>query len=404
MMRVAVVGCGTAGAAAAILLHDAGHDVTVIERFAAPAPVGAGILLQPTGMAVLERLGLLDEILARGSRVDRLSGVTVGGRAVLDLRYADWRPDAFGLGLHRHALFSVLWEALASRGITVRTGETVAAVPDGFDLVLGCDGARSALRRVLGPQLGVRREREYPWGALWAIVDDPEERYAGALAQTYRSTREMVGFLPSGRPDGTTAKVSIFVSLAATQLEPTRARGLGSLVDDVRALTGTRADPILEQLTDMDQLTWAGYHDVVLRRRHAGHVAVLGDAAHAMSPQLGQGANLALLDAWVLAGCVREHTELGTALAAYTAARARHLRFYSWASRLLTPVFQSRLGILAPPRDLLAEPAARIPWVRDQMVGSLAGVKTGPWSELEPLSPGPAPPPAGAVRSGGSSP
>ena len=66
-MRIGIVGAGTAGLAAAALLARAGHAVEVLERAPDPGPVGAGLLLQPTGMAVLERLGVLDEV-ARGRR------------------------------------------------------------------------------------------------------------------------------------------------------------------------------------------------------------------------------------------------------------------------------------------------------------------------------------------------
>ncbi|MEA2125599.1 MAG: hypothetical protein QOI80_2381, partial [Solirubrobacteraceae bacterium] len=182
-MRIAIVGGGTAGLAAAALLHDAGHEIEVLERFAAPTPVGAGLLLQPTGLAVLGALGLREGVEARGARVDRLEGVTATGRAVLDLRYADWRPGAFGVGVHRHILFDALWTAVAERGVTVRTATTVERAPGGYDLVLGCDGARSTLRGD-GRAFGRRRMRPYPWGALWAIVGDPDERYAGVLHQT----------------------------------------------------------------------------------------------------------------------------------------------------------------------------------------------------------------------------
>ena len=172
--------------------------------------------------------------------------------------------------------------------------------------------------------------------------------------------------------------------MQASELETTRAEGLDALKARVRGLVGTRADPILDQIADIGQLTWAGYHDVVLRRRHAPGLALLGDAAHAMSPQLGQGANLALLDAWVLADCLRERpADLDGALRAYSERRAAHLRFYSWASRLMTPVFQSRLGLLAPMRDLLAGPLARVGPLRAQMLGSLAGEKTGLMSVLD---------------------
>jgi len=65
-LQIGVVGCGVTGQAAATFLAEAGHDVTVFERFAEPRPLGAGLLLQPTGLAVLAALGLADQALAQG--------------------------------------------------------------------------------------------------------------------------------------------------------------------------------------------------------------------------------------------------------------------------------------------------------------------------------------------------
>jgi 2-polyprenyl-6-methoxyphenol hydroxylase-like FAD-dependent oxidoreductase len=374
-MKVAVVGCGTAGPAAALFLHRAGHDVTVFERVPDPSPVGAGILLQPTGMEVLGRLGLLDGVLARGARVERLHGVTAAGRPVLDLAYADLEPGLFGLGVLRGVLFDALFSAVRTDGIELRLGEEMTAEPAGFDLVVAADGARSLLRGALAGPL-VRRAKRYPWGALWAIADDPGDAFAGVLAQVYRGTREMVGFLPSGRPDGV-ARVSMFWSIHEHDVAAWRRDGLGAWKDRVLALA-PRAEPLLAQIAEPEQLLYAAYHDVVLRSPSAGRVVFLGDAGHAMSPQLGQGANLALVDADVLCRCLAAHPDdLGAALAAFARARVDQLRYYAWASRLLTPMFQSRLGFLGPPRDALLHPIARIPYVRRQFLSSLAGTKTG---------------------------
>src|SRR3954452_24479307 len=86
-LRVAVIGCGTAGAAAALFLARAGHAVTVLERVPDPGPVGAGVMIQPSGLAVLERLGCEARILARGARVDRLVCQNERGVSVLSLAY-----------------------------------------------------------------------------------------------------------------------------------------------------------------------------------------------------------------------------------------------------------------------------------------------------------------------------
>lgn len=70
--NIAIVGAGFAGLATATLLARAGHQVTIFEKFAAPQAVGAGILIQPTGLAAMRTLGILDEVLAHGAKADWL--------------------------------------------------------------------------------------------------------------------------------------------------------------------------------------------------------------------------------------------------------------------------------------------------------------------------------------------
>lgn len=370
-MRVAVVGCGTAGAASAILLARAGHEVTVHERFADPSPIGAGLLLQPTGLAVLDRLGLGERVRAGGDAIHRLVGVTAAGREVMDLAYADLAPGLSGLGVHRGALFGALLDALRGTEARLELGRAVTSLGElDAELVVVADGARSELRPP-------GRVRAYPWGALWCIVPDPDGAFAGELAQTYRGTEEMVGFLPTG------GAVSLFWSVRAGAPPTT---DLEAWADRVCALQ-PRARAIVERLSSPAELLPATYWDVRLPAWHAGRAVFLGDAGHAMSPQLGQGANLALMDAAALADCLAaEGDDVPVALARYSAERRRHLRFYARASRALTPVFQSRGDVLSRPRDLLMGPAGRIPWVRRQMLATLAGVKEGPF-RTRPLPP-----------------
>ena len=142
-LDVGVVGCGTAGAAASLFLARAGHRVTVYEAVPEPTAVGAGIMLQPTGMRVLERLGLLEPVLARGARVDRLHCVTRERRDVIDLRYGDEHPGAYGLGLHRGVLFHVLFDAVTREpGVTLRCGEAVEELARSDENVVAAEGLR----------------------------------------------------------------------------------------------------------------------------------------------------------------------------------------------------------------------------------------------------------------------
>ena len=100
-LRIAVVGCGSAGPAAAVLLKRAGHEVILFERAPECRAVGAGFLLQPSGMAVLEELGIREAVLERAGKVERLHVVDRREKTVLDLRYAELGEGMFGAGLHR---------------------------------------------------------------------------------------------------------------------------------------------------------------------------------------------------------------------------------------------------------------------------------------------------------------
>ena len=111
--------------AAALALARRGHEVTLLEAFDAPRPVGSGLLLQPTGLKALGALGLEAAIRESGARVDRLDGRDLTGRKVLDVDYADWRKGGHGVGIHRGVLFDTLHRALGPAGVELRTGARV---------------------------------------------------------------------------------------------------------------------------------------------------------------------------------------------------------------------------------------------------------------------------------------
>src|SRR5215467_11615547 len=119
-MRVAVVGSGIAGLAAALVLRRRGHDVVILERAPEIRPVGSGLLLQPLGLASLGKLGLLDAAIERGDRIVRLDGRTRGGRSVIRLDYSEWSKESFGLGMHRGALWHLLHSHACDAGVVVR--------------------------------------------------------------------------------------------------------------------------------------------------------------------------------------------------------------------------------------------------------------------------------------------
>src|SRR6478752_6161802 len=99
-LHIGIAGAGPAGLAAALMLSRRGHRVEILERFDAASPVGSGLMLQPTGLTVLNTLGLLQPMLVLGSRIDRLYGADArSGRTVLDVRYDALAGGRFGLAV-----------------------------------------------------------------------------------------------------------------------------------------------------------------------------------------------------------------------------------------------------------------------------------------------------------------
>lgn len=395
-LHIAIAGAGPAGLAVALYLKRDGHRVTVLERFDEPKPLGSGLILQPTGLTVLDDLGLLDEILHLGSRIDRLHGTDAeSGRTVLDVRYDARSGGRFGVAVHRAALFGVLYGAARREGIDIATGIDLVAVETGetpllrdgsgraygsFDLVVDATGARSSLRGSAGL---TDQPRPLEYGAFWASLDWRATGFQEhALSQRYRRASVMIGVLPIGRaePDGR-GMAAFFWSLKPAAAERVREEGLEAWKARVASLW-PECSAYLDQITDFDQLTLARYGQHTLRHPAARGFAVIGDAAHSTSPQLGQGANMALLDAAALAHALRRHGTLDAALAAYVRSRRAHVRLFQALSHAFTPFYQSDSVLLPLLRDRLVATVAKVPPAPQILASIVAGTLVDPFGPI----------------------
>jgi 2-polyprenyl-6-methoxyphenol hydroxylase-like FAD-dependent oxidoreductase len=392
---IAIVGAGPAGLAAALFLKRAGFNPVIYERFDEAKPVGSGLILQPTGLAALHSLGLLPDIMARGNRIERLFGTDArSGRTVLNVSYGGRGNGRFGLAVHRAALFDVLHEAVRAASIAITTNTEIVAVRprhdrvefiarDGrtagaADVIVDASGARSLLK----PE-GSRGRTVKPlaYGALWASLKWHGEGFdANALQQRYDKASVMIGVLPiGGTSAGGERLAAFFWSVRLADAEKLFAGGLDAWKARVAGYW-PECRPYLDQIEDFGQLTLARYGHHTLRPPVGDRLAVIGDAAHSTSPQLGQGANMALLDAAALSHALAAHADIDVALAAYARARRTHVRAFQWMSYALTHFYQSDSRLVPFLRDTLVSSVAKVPPMPALLAAMVSGTLFDPFT------------------------
>jgi 2-polyprenyl-6-methoxyphenol hydroxylase-like FAD-dependent oxidoreductase len=336
-MDIVVVGAAMGGATAALLLARSGARVTLLEKVAQPGAVGAGIAVAENGLAVLEALGLGGELGRLGAPVEGVRVVDGGGRTMLQPRGK--QPRA--LMMKRSDLYGALLGAVAAEArITLRldaevlladsAGVVVARTPQGettlrADLVVGADGVHSRVRAD---------------GDFGARVRRTGVRYARMLA-------------PSGLARGEEAwtRLGLFGSFAlrdGTYVYASAHGPASHLLEQRNDLPAWKnawarayapAAEIMASVTGWEQLVINEVIRVDCARYFDGRLALLGDAAHAMAPNVGQGGNSAIVDAAVLAAALHETGDVEGALRAYDARRRPAVRKVADAA--------DRLGALA---------------------------------------------------------
>jgi 2-polyprenyl-6-methoxyphenol hydroxylase-like FAD-dependent oxidoreductase len=330
-----------------------------------------------------------------GSRIDRLHGADVrSGRTVLDVRYDARRGGRFGLAVHRAALFSVLHDAVRQGAVAIETGFELEDLDTGerafllcrdgrrlgpFDLVVDASGARSKLRRRATTP---GEPKPLPYGAFWASLDWRDGFEGHALVQRYSGASVMIGVLPIGRPEPDAGPMAAFFwSLKPDDVEQVKAAGIEAWKARVADLWPA-CGAFLEQIDSFDQLSLARYGHHTLKVPAGRRLAVIGDAAHSTSPQLGQGANMALLDAAALAHALAEAGDMGDALGRYVRMRRRHVRVFQALSLLFTPFYQSNSTVLPLVRDRLVATLARVPPVPQILAAMVAGTAVDPFGPI----------------------
>ena len=314
-MRVVIVGAGIGGLAAAVALRRVGVEALIIERTTEIREVGAGLSIWPNAVNALREIGVEAKVMASASVIERSLSQTPEGRliAVNELLEISRSAGAACICVRRAVLQQVLLAELPPAW--VRTGahcigfdDSTALLENGerieADVLVGADGISSVIRGRLHGTVPPRYAGYTCWRGICRdkgeLPDGSALLALGAGAQFGLwpcGAGQLYWFLTKNAPQGTKQTRAEALALCRSWAAPAH---------DV--INGTAEDAIVQNdIVDRPPLSWWG----------SGRVTLLGDAAHATTPNLGQGACQALEDAVVLADCLSCIRPLETALREY---------------------------------------------------------------------------------------
>lgn len=332
-MRALIVGGGIGGLSAAIALGRAGHDVTVIERDPTWSVYGVGIIQQANVVRAMAQLGVLDAFLDAACGFDAVEIYVPSGERVARVPAPSLVPGKpANVGIGRRALQRVLGDSAKALGAQVRLGLTVAALDDDgagvdvrfsdggadrYDVVVGADGVYSQTRSMILPDA---ERPEFTGQGVWRY-NFP--RPAGLDALHVYNGPIGVGLVPMSA-----AQIYLFAT-SAEPGNPHYARAdLAATMRAKLADTAPQIQALAAQISDNDGVVYRPLEAMMVHGPWSkGRVVLLGDAVHATTPHLGQGAGMAIEDAIVLAEELEKADSPQAAFAAYRDRRYERCRY-----------------------------------------------------------------------------
>jgi 2-polyprenyl-6-methoxyphenol hydroxylase-like FAD-dependent oxidoreductase len=332
--RIAIIGGGIGGLAAALALERRGAEIIVCEQAPAASEIGAGLHLSPNALKALRVLGVEDAVVALGSETDFLTIRSwKSGRIISRMRPGSFRQQfgAPNVAVHRADLLGVLHGAITSAdirfgarciGIEASGRGAVARFADGreieADIIVGADGIHSVVRNAVCGLDAPRFTGCICWRGM-AKADAVPGDIMVAEGTMWMGPHGHVVHYPVRRGELVNI-VAHFDSDSWTEESWTRECDVAEVTT---TYAGWHSDLLRLFRCSPRWYKWALYDRNPAARWSNGRATLLGDSAHAMLPYLGQGAAMAIEDACVLAAAVARHAEdLDTALLVYEQTRA----------------------------------------------------------------------------------
>lgn len=332
-LDILIIGAGIGGLSAAIALSRKGHRVTAIERDPSWSVYGVGIIQQSNVLRAMDQLGVLDSFLDAACGFDAVEIFTPDGTKVARVpspRLVEGKPANVGIG--RRALQKVLGDSATALGTDLRLGITAEDIVDDgekvavtfsdgsagiFDAVIGADGVYSQTRKMILPDAEVP---QFTGQAVWRY-NFPRTEGLDAL-QVYNGPTG-VGLVPMSAD---------LMYMYVTTPEPDNPwypkEGIAAVMRGKLANCSPQIRELGEQITDDDGVVYRPLEGMLVRGAWSkGRVGLLGDAVHATTPHLGQGAGMAIEDAIVLAEEIEAHDDVETALKAFRERRYERCRY-----------------------------------------------------------------------------
>jgi 2-polyprenyl-6-methoxyphenol hydroxylase-like FAD-dependent oxidoreductase len=395
--KVAIIGGGPAGASAALFLSRLDFStIDVFEREPNPLPVGAGILMQPTGLQVLKELQHFDHIFRNGKVIHGFIGHEQGGDQIFDFRFDKYDSNMYTMGVDRGGLFYSLYNQMEKQGVNVFSGQEVidvkvndqSSVPINksgdelgeYDLVVVANGAKSILREKYNI---VATSEQQKIGALWAKLKAPKALNDDKIRHVYNGSRNMLGIMPIGygenKEDG--ELLNFFYAADDTFLKSWEEKSLDEWKKELLEL-GPQYEAIYDMIESKDQVMSAYYYNVKLKPNYFKNLVFIGDAAHAMSPHLSSGTYLALLDSFLLYEAFHRGKSVEESTLHFFENRKHQLYFYHYISSMITPLFQSNKDKRWIKNNILPI-LYKLPYTGKVMVETLLGIRKGLFSKID---------------------